>query len=188
MTRIFLPAYPPQVRDLMPAIDIFNVFALFGQQWEGDVTVVMPFSYRQLSKVVSNPSKEELLRTARQGEREMWPKLAMIETNCGIEVQLDECTRELRLAMHQRATAAVAMSRRGRVVRDATRARGGSFDRFAFSAQPHGHLFHARTTDSPTAPDLVSPHPRVSLDSRAGTRLGTRAGATWRWRCRCRCR
>lgn len=106
-----------QVRDLWPAMDIFNVFALFGQQWEGDVTVVMPFSYRQLSKVVSNPSKDVILCTARQGEREMWPKLAMIETNCGIEVQLDECTRELRLAMQQRAHAAVAISRRGRVVR-----------------------------------------------------------------------
>lgn len=40
-----------QVRDLWPAIDVFSVFALFGQQWEGDVTVVMPFSPRQLSKV-----------------------------------------------------------------------------------------------------------------------------------------
>ena len=100
-----------QVRELLPGLDVFGFFALFGQQWEGDVTVVMPFTAHQLSQVMSNPSPDYLLLTALQGEREMWPKLGTIDANCGIEVQLDECTRELRRALHR----SVSLSRRGRV-------------------------------------------------------------------------
>ena len=101
-----------QVREMAPSLDIFSLFALFGQQWEGDATVVMPFSFAQLLRVASNPSKEECLATALQGEREMWPKLAMVEMNCGIEVQLDDCTRELRSRLQQRTPRSL---RRGRV-------------------------------------------------------------------------
>ena len=109
-----------QVRDLAPALDVLGICSLFGQQWEGDVTVVMPFTYKQLSKVVTNPSRDDLLYTALQGEREMWPRLATVETNCGIEVQLDESSHELRVRMHQRTNSA-AITRRARVVRSAPR-------------------------------------------------------------------
>ena len=100
-----------QVRELWPGLDVFGFFALFGQQWEGDVTVVIPFTAAQLSRVVSNPSREYLFLTALQGERELWPRLGTIDANCGIEVQLDECTRELRAKLHR----SVSLSRRGRV-------------------------------------------------------------------------
>lgn len=50
-----------QVRELAPWADPFGFFALFGQQWEGDVTVVMPFTAHQLSRVVSNPNTDYLL-------------------------------------------------------------------------------------------------------------------------------
>ena len=100
-----------QVRELCPGLDVFGFFSLFGQQWEGDVTVVIPFTAAQLSRVVSNPSREYLYLTALQGERELWPRLGTIDANCGIEVQLDECTRELRAKLHR----SVSLSRRGRV-------------------------------------------------------------------------
>ena len=32
----------------------------------------------------------------------MWPKLATIESNCGIEMQLDECVRSLREKLSSR--------------------------------------------------------------------------------------
>ena len=102
-----------QVRELAPWLDVFGVFSLFGQQWEGDVTVVMPFTAAQLSRVVSNPDVDYLFATALQGEREMWPRLATIDANCGIEMQLDECARELRARLHR----SVSLARRGRVVR-----------------------------------------------------------------------
>lgn len=100
-----------QVRELAPWLDVFNVFGLFGQQWEGDVTVVMPFTAAQLSRVVSNPDVDYLFATALQGEREMWPRLATIDANCGIEMQLDECARELRARLHR----SMSLARRGRV-------------------------------------------------------------------------
>lgn len=72
-----------QIRELLPGLDVFGLFALFGQSWEGDITVVIPYTAAQLSKVVSNPDTPYLLLTALQGEREMWPRLATIEANCG---------------------------------------------------------------------------------------------------------
>ena len=48
------------------------------------------------------------------GEREMWPKLATIESNCGIEMQLDECVRALREKLSQRQ-GYMNLKQRGRV-------------------------------------------------------------------------
>ena len=47
------------------------------------------------------------------GEREMWPKLATIESNCGIEMQLDDCVRSLREKLSSRQ--GKSLKTRGRV-------------------------------------------------------------------------
>ena len=44
----------------------------------------------------------------------MWPKLATIESNCGIEMQLDECVRALREKLSQRQ-GYMNLKQRGRV-------------------------------------------------------------------------
>nr|XP_043610538.1 triacylglycerol lipase SDP1 [Erigeron canadensis] len=64
---------------------------LFAQDWEGDVTVVMPATLAQLSKIIQNPSHLELQKAANQGRRCTWEKLSAIKANCGIELALDEC-------------------------------------------------------------------------------------------------
>ncbi|GER25812.1 patatin-like phospholipase domain-containing protein [Striga asiatica] len=63
---------------------------LFAQDWEGDVTVVMPATISQLSKIIQNPTYVELQKAANQGRRCTWEKLSAIKANCGIELALDE--------------------------------------------------------------------------------------------------
>ncbi|WCJ33336.1 Patatin-like phospholipase family protein [Euphorbia peplus] len=64
---------------------------LFAQDWEGDVTVVMPATLSQMSKIIQNPTLLELQKAANQGRRCTWEKLSAIKANCGIELCLDEC-------------------------------------------------------------------------------------------------
>ena len=85
-----------QFLDFVPRADILDIAKLFGQPWEGDVTVVMSYTLRHLRVIQSNPTREYLFETATLGERETWPKLGAIENACSIENTLDECVRELR--------------------------------------------------------------------------------------------
>ncbi|XP_075490105.1 triacylglycerol lipase SDP1 [Primulina tabacum] len=68
---------------------------LFAQDWEGDVTIVIPATLAQLSKIIQNPSYTELQKAAYQGQRCTWEKLSAIKANCGIELALDECVAVL---------------------------------------------------------------------------------------------
>ncbi|KAL0359593.1 UNVERIFIED_CONTAM: Triacylglycerol lipase SDP1 [Sesamum angustifolium] len=68
-----------------------GIAKLFAQDWEGDVTVVMPATLAQISKIIQNPSYVELQKAANQGRRCTWEKLSAIKANCGIELALDEC-------------------------------------------------------------------------------------------------
>ncbi|XP_047943990.1 triacylglycerol lipase SDP1-like [Salvia hispanica] len=96
-----------------------GVAKLFAQDWEGDITVVMPATLAQISKVIQNPSYVELQKSANQGRRCTWEKLSAMRANCGIELALDECVavlnhmRRLKRSA-ERAAAAVASPRLAR--------------------------------------------------------------------------
>ncbi|GAB2295578.1 mitogen-activated protein kinase tyrosine protein phosphatase sdp1 [Dionaea muscipula] len=91
-----------------------GIAKLFAQEWEGDVTVVMPATLAQYSKIIQNPSYVELQKAANQGRRCTWEKLSAIKANCGIELALDECVailnhmRRLRRSALRAAAAANA--------------------------------------------------------------------------------
>ncbi|KAJ0976153.1 hypothetical protein J5N97_018118 [Dioscorea zingiberensis] len=72
-----------QVLELCFPLD--GIAKLFAQDWEGDVTVVMPATLAQ------NPSYVELQKAVNQGRRCTWEKLSAVKANCAIELALDEC-------------------------------------------------------------------------------------------------
>ncbi|QHN99547.1 hypothetical protein HN51_034686 [Arachis hypogaea] len=93
-----------------------GIAKLFAQEWEGDVTVVMPATLAQYSKIIQNPSYMELQKANNQGRRCTWEKLSAIKANCGIELALDECVvmlNHMRRLKQSAARAAAAVSSQG---------------------------------------------------------------------------
>jgi len=52
-----------QLMALVPSLRILKVFS---QPWEGDVTMVLPSTYMQIKKSITNPTAEDLRTACRQ--------------------------------------------------------------------------------------------------------------------------
>lgn len=74
---------------------IARVCRLMTQQWEGDVTVVVPGFFYPLEKLITDPTFDELRAAVMQGQRATWRKIAAIRSNCSIELALDTCLARL---------------------------------------------------------------------------------------------
>jgi hypothetical protein len=69
------------------------------QKYEGHITIVPRLSVNVLHKVLANPSPEELEWFAREGEKSVWPYLAIIRSHLRIELALHRATRDIREKM-----------------------------------------------------------------------------------------
>jgi len=76
-----------------PALDVAH--ALWAQAYGGDIDIVPPVPLRQFTKIVSNPSREELAGYILGGERGTWPELARIRHATAIARTLDGCVARL---------------------------------------------------------------------------------------------
>ena len=155
-----------QVLDMMPSVDVFDVFKLFGQHWEGDTTAVMWYNWKQFSHIASNPTREFLFETAMMAEKEIWPQLAQIEHTMGIELVLDECVASLRKHLRHHGR----MGSRGRVpswnmVNFASRASYAQMERNASSIDAGSGGASRRHSKSSSIASLINADEAAEDDS-----------------------
>ena len=53
-------------QQLMYVFPVLRWLKVFSQTWEGDVTMVLPSSYMQLKKSITNPTHADLLQACKQ--------------------------------------------------------------------------------------------------------------------------
>ena len=53
-------------RQLMAIWPSLHFLKVFSQPWEGDVTMVLPSSYMQIKKSITNPTSEDLVEACQQ--------------------------------------------------------------------------------------------------------------------------
>jgi TAG lipase/steryl ester hydrolase/phospholipase A2/LPA acyltransferase len=53
-------------RQLMAIWPSLHFLKCFSQPWEGDVTIVLPSSYMQIKKSITNPTSDDLLQACQQ--------------------------------------------------------------------------------------------------------------------------
>lgn len=78
---------------LFPRIYGHQFSSYFKQNFSGNVTVIPDFIFSEAIgiKAILNPTREDMDRYIKGGERAVWPKLAYISHLCAIEKCLDRC-------------------------------------------------------------------------------------------------
>jgi NTE family protein len=81
---------------LSPARNIFEkMYALASQSYLGDINIQMPFRLGLYSKVMKDPSVEDLEYFCRLGQQETWPRIEMIRNQTKISRVFTECIQRL---------------------------------------------------------------------------------------------
>lgn len=73
-----------------------SVYALASQDYRGDIDLHPQFRWTLYRKMISNPSRDDLAAFIREGERGVWPKLAMIRNQTRIGRAFRACVEQLR--------------------------------------------------------------------------------------------
>jgi len=72
-----------------------QAYALVSQDYRGDIDIHPQLNLRLFSKVVSNPSREDLAAFIAEGERSVWPKVAMIRNQTRLGKTFRRCLQML---------------------------------------------------------------------------------------------
>jgi len=86
---------------------------LLNQKYVGDVTIVPPLSISGYARVISNPTPESLAEFVRVGESRTWPSIALIRSQCELEIVLDQCVRKLASEAQEKLNERIALQKMG---------------------------------------------------------------------------
>ena len=70
--------------------------SILSQKYSGDITILPEISYKDMSRILTNPTSEFMLQTCLCGERATWPRLSRIRNRCAVELELDAAVQTLR--------------------------------------------------------------------------------------------
>jgi TAG lipase / steryl ester hydrolase / phospholipase A2 / LPA acyltransferase len=84
-----------QLQQVLPKWVPQQLLKMYSQVWEGDVTVVLPLTFFNPYRIITNPSLQDILSLVKMGEKKMWEHLWAVECNCSIEIYLDTIVKRL---------------------------------------------------------------------------------------------
>jgi TAG lipase/steryl ester hydrolase/phospholipase A2/LPA acyltransferase len=84
-----------QLQWILPRFIPTRWLNFFTQRWEGDVTIVLPLTFFNPRKIITNPDINEILASVKLGESITWENIWAIECNCSIEIYLDIIVKKL---------------------------------------------------------------------------------------------
>lgn len=61
-----------------------KVTRVMTQAWEGDVTVVIPYSWWSITKLITDMDREEMAFACDTGERLTWEKMPAVQVRVGV--------------------------------------------------------------------------------------------------------
>ncbi|EEB07015.1 triacylglycerol lipase [Schizosaccharomyces japonicus yFS275] len=65
------------------------------QKYSGDITILPALDWRNVKKVVRNPTPSFLLDASARGKRGTWPKISAIRNQCSLEFMLNDLINQL---------------------------------------------------------------------------------------------
>lgn len=73
-----------------------TILNVIGQEYWGDITIVPPIYWSDVSQLFRNPSAAQISELVTRGRKATWPKVALIRNHCAVEVAFDKAIVELR--------------------------------------------------------------------------------------------
>jgi TAG lipase/steryl ester hydrolase/phospholipase A2/LPA acyltransferase len=70
--------------------------SVLSQKYSGDITILPEIYYRDIPRMLKNPTPDFMVQACLSGERATWPKLSRIRNHCAVELELDAAVQQLR--------------------------------------------------------------------------------------------